>query len=108
MTTDDKIEDEKLQYDINREERKISALSPEKSDKHEYLTGKGILPSYQGRVIDQSRFTYSPLCKTNLLLKDFIPRKKLNPEMVNELKRIENIEEKLIGIKCSITDTESI
>ena len=63
MTTDDKIEDEKLQYGINREARKISALSPKKIDKHEYLTGKGILPSYQGRVIDQSRFTYSPLCK---------------------------------------------
>ena len=40
MTTDDKIEDEKLQYDINREARKISVLSPGKIDKHEYLQAK--------------------------------------------------------------------
>ena len=30
MTSDDKIKDEKLQYDINREAAKISALSSEK------------------------------------------------------------------------------
>ena len=33
MTIDDKIRDEKLQYDINREAAKISALSYEKVDK---------------------------------------------------------------------------
>ena len=47
MTTDDQIEDEKLQYDINREAAKISALSSGKVDKYEYLTGKEILPSNQ-------------------------------------------------------------
>ena len=30
---------EKLQYNINREAAKISALSSEKNDKYEYLTG---------------------------------------------------------------------
>ena len=40
MTTDDKIRDEKLQYDINREAAKISALSSVKMDKYEYLTGE--------------------------------------------------------------------
>ena len=40
MTTDDKIKDEKLQYDINREASKISVLSSGKIDKHEYLTGE--------------------------------------------------------------------
>ena len=44
MITDDKIRDEKLQYDINREAAKLSALSSEKVDKYEYLTGKEILP----------------------------------------------------------------
>ena len=39
MTIDDKIKDEKLQYDINREEAKISALSSCKIDKYEYLRG---------------------------------------------------------------------
>ena len=44
MTTDDKIRDEKLKYDINREAAKISALSFGKIDKYEYLTGEEILP----------------------------------------------------------------
>ena len=34
------MRDEKLQYNINREAAKISALSSEKIDKYEYLTGK--------------------------------------------------------------------
>ena len=44
MTINDKIRDEKLQYGINKEPAKISALSSGKIDKHEYLTGKEILP----------------------------------------------------------------
>ena len=32
MTSDEKIRDEKLQYDINREASKISALSSQKID----------------------------------------------------------------------------
>ena len=34
MTIDDKIRDENLQYDINRESTKISALSRGKIDKY--------------------------------------------------------------------------
>ena len=64
MTIDHKIRDEKLQYDINREAAKISALSSGKIDKYEYLTGEEILPSDQRRVIEQAKFTYSPLGKT--------------------------------------------
>ena len=44
MTIEDQIKDEKLQYDINRETAKISALSSDKIDKYEYLTGEEILP----------------------------------------------------------------
>ena len=40
MRINDKIRDEKLQYDINRETAKISALSSAKIDKFEYLTGE--------------------------------------------------------------------
>ena len=39
MSIDDKIKDEKLQYDINREAAKILALSSGKMDKYGYLTG---------------------------------------------------------------------
>ena len=47
MTINDQITDEKLQYDINREAAKTSALSSDKIDKYEYLTGEKILPSNQ-------------------------------------------------------------
>ena len=40
MITDDKIRDNKLQYDINREAAKMSALSSGKIHKHEYLIGE--------------------------------------------------------------------
>ena len=63
MTIEDQIKDEKLQYDINREAAKISALSSGKIDKYEYLTGEEILPSNQQQVIEQAKFTYSPLGK---------------------------------------------
>ena len=59
MTIDDKIGDEKLQYDINKEAAKISALSSVKIHKYEYLTGEEILPSDQRRVIEQAKLTYS-------------------------------------------------
>ena len=64
MTIEDQMEDEKLQYDINREAAKISALSSGKLDKYEYLTGEEILPSNQQQIIQQAKFTYSPLGKT--------------------------------------------
>ena len=51
------------QYGINREAAKISALPSGNIDEHEYHTEIGILPSDQGRVIKQARFTYSPLGK---------------------------------------------
>ena len=63
MTIDDQIRDEKLQYDINREATKISALSSGNIDKYEYLTGKEILLSKQQEIIEQTKFTYSPLGK---------------------------------------------
>ena len=39
MAIDDQIRDEKLEYEINKEAAKISALSSGKIDKYEYLTG---------------------------------------------------------------------
>ena len=54
MTIDDKIRDEKLQYHINREAAKTSALSSGKIDKYEYLTREKILLSDQRGVIEQA------------------------------------------------------
>ena len=61
MTIDDNIRDEKIQYDINREAAKTSALSSGKFDKYEYLSGEEILPSNQRQIIEQATFAYSPL-----------------------------------------------
>ena len=63
MTINDQIRDEKLQCDINREAAIISALSSSKTHKYEYLTGEDILPSNQEQIIEQAKFTYSPLVK---------------------------------------------
>ena len=63
MTIDNKIRDEKMQHDIDRESAKISALSSGKLHKYEYLDGEDILPSNQQQIIDQARFTYFPLGK---------------------------------------------
>ena len=57
MTIEDQIKDEKLQYDINREAAKISALSSGKVNKYEYLTSEDILPSNQKQIIEQVKCT---------------------------------------------------
>ena len=63
MTINDQIRDENLRYDTDREAAKISALSSGKLHKYEYLTGEDILPSNQQQIIEQAKFTYSPLEK---------------------------------------------
>ena len=123
MTIEDQIKNEKLQYDINREAAKISALSLGKLDKYEYLAGEEILPSNQQQIIQQAKFNYSPLEKAIekqiktikdqgekqvfaleslkppdrklTPIKDFIPIKNLNPEIIKEIERIEEIEKKV-------------
>ena len=63
MTTNDKVSDERQHYDINKEAAKLSLLSLGKIDKYEYLTGEEILPSNRRKIIEQAKFTYSPLEK---------------------------------------------
>ena len=54
MTINDKIKNEKVIYDINREAAKISALSSVQTDK----LGEEILLSHQSRIIKSAKFTY--------------------------------------------------
>ena len=61
MTIDDKIRDQKMQYDINSEAAKVSAISYRKICKYEYLTSEEILPYNQIQIIQQA--TYSTLGK---------------------------------------------
>ena len=122
MTIEDQIRDEKLQYDINREAAKISALSSGKIDKYEYVTSEEILPSNQQQILEQAKFTYFPLGKAfgkqiktienqekkqvDALkslessdkqlpsIKYFISKERLNPEIVDEIEKIEEEERK--------------
>ena len=117
LKIDDQIKDEKLLYDINREVTKISALSSGKINKSEYLTEEEILPSNQKQIREQAKFTYSPLGKafekqTKTIedqrqkqvdaskslessdkqlpsIKYFISKERLNPEIIDEIERIE-------------------
>ena len=63
MAINDQIRNEKLQHDVNRETAKISTLSSGTVQKYENLTGEDILPSNQQQIIEQAKFTYSPLEK---------------------------------------------
>ena len=133
MTIEDQIKDEKLQYDINREAAKISALSSGKLDKYEYLTGEEILPSNQQQIIQQAKFNYSPLGKAlekqiktikdqgekqvaaleSLKasdkklppIKDLISIKYLNPEIIKEVEKIEEIGRKVDRNKMNYKGT---
>ena len=85
-----------MQYDINREVAKISALSSGKIDKYEYLTGEKILPPDQRRVKEQAKFAYSPLGKTfeTLNKNDWGSRKKQIDAITNQNKRLEALTNK--------------
>ena len=63
MTISDKIRDEKLAYVIHRAEAKILALSSGKTVKYEYLTEEEILHPNQSQIVEQAKFTQSPLGK---------------------------------------------
>ena len=123
MTTEDQIKDEKLQYNSNRETAKTSPLSSGKIEKYEYLTGEERLPSNRQQIIQHAKFTYSPLGKafkkqTKTIedqgekqvdalkflesfdkqlpsVKDVISKEQLNPEIIDEIKRIGEEERKV-------------
>ena len=48
---------------IEKQQKFLSALSSGKLDKYDYVTGEEILPSNQQQIIEQTKFTYSPLGK---------------------------------------------
>ena len=78
MTIDDRIGDEELQYDINREAAKISALFSGKIDRYEYPTGEEIMSSDQSRIIEQVKFTFLLSVKHLRDKNDWRSRRKIN------------------------------
>ena len=104
---DDKIRDEKLQYNIDRQAAKNSALSSWKIDKYESLTGEEMLLTDQKRVIKQAKLTYFPLEK-----KFEIQTKRLKRKEEKQVKALKALmEEELESIEGSfpkITRTDEI
>ena len=92
MTINDRIRDEKLQYDINREATKISALSSGEIRKYEYFTGEDILPSNQQQIVEQTKFTYCPLGKAfEKQIKTIEDQGQKQVEALNTLKSINQL-----------------
>ena len=82
MTIDNKIIDENLQCNINKDAAKLSALSSGRIGKHEYLTAEEILPSDQSRMTEPAIFiilVYKKLQKN----KQKIQRSRLNTKKGN-------------------------
>ena len=97
MTIDDQIRDEKLQYGLDREAVKTSAISSGKIDKYEYLTGEEILLSNQDQIV-----TYSPLRKA--FEKQI---KTIEDQEIKQIKAIQNEREIKTITKCDYSDKDN-
>ena len=101
ITIDDRISDEKLQCDINKEPAKISALLSGKIDKYEYLTGEEILYSNRKQIKEQGKFAYSLLGKAFKEQTETI--KDQGDKQVDNLKSLQFSEKQLPLIKDFIS-----
>ena len=83
---DNKIRSNQAQYDLHRQNAKISALSSGELDKYEYLTGEDL--GYKPDVVQKAKFEYSPLGQV------FNKGLQKDEKQVGLLKRPKNIENK--------------
>ena len=58
---DDKIKANQVQYNLDREAAKNSALSSKELDKYEHLTGENL--GYKPGVVEEVKFQYSSMSK---------------------------------------------
>ena len=83
---DNKFRSNQAQYDLDRQNAKISALSSGELDKYEYLTGEDL--GYKPDVVQKAKFEYSPLNQV------FNKELEKNEKQVGLLKRLKNIQDK--------------
>ena len=83
---DKKIRSNQAQYDLDKQNTKISALSSGELDKYEYLTGEDL--GYKPEVVQKAKFEYSPLGQV------FNKGLEKGEKQVGLLKRLRNIEDK--------------
>ena len=71
-TINNKIEQNKALYTLDKQTAKNSALSSGNADKHKFLTGKEALPEkgLLEKAATIKRFEYSPLCSELKKLKN--------------------------------------
>ena len=64
-TIDNKVKQNKAQYNLDKQTAKFSALSSGNVSKYEFLTGRDVLPEKDllKKVATMKRFEYSPLGK---------------------------------------------
>ena len=86
MTLTYELKANQAQYDLDREEAKVSALSSGELQKYEYLTGEDL--GYKSGVVEKTKFEYFPKGK--------VFNKGLDEKDKKEglLKRLKNIESK--------------
>ena len=83
---DNKIWSNQAQYDLDRQNAKISALSSGELDKYEYLTSEDL--GYKPDAVQKAKFEYSPLGQV------FNKGLKTDEKQKGLFKRLTNIEDK--------------
>ena len=83
---DNKIRSNQAQYDLDRQNAKISELSSGELDKYKYLTGEDL--GYKSDVAQKAKLEYSPLGQI------FNKGLDTSEKQVGLLKRLKNIEDK--------------
>ena len=94
------IRDEKLQDDINRKTGEISALSSDKVDKYECLTGKEMLPCNHQQIIAPAKCAFSSLRKA--FIKQIKTIEDQGKKQVDALKEEAKVVEEKSGDKLSM------
>ena len=102
MTINDQIRDAKLEYDLNREAAKILALSSGKIHKYKHLNGEDVLPPNQQQIIEQAKFTYSPLGKA--FEKQIKTIENQGEKQIDALKNLENQNKQLVNVDYDYGD----
>ena len=96
---DGKIRQNKADYDLYRQNAKISALSSGKLDKYEYLAGEDL--GYRPDPVQKAKFEYYPLGQV------FNKGLDSNEKEEGLLKRLKNIEDKTDNQLLAIADQKS-
>ena len=95
---DNKIRSNQAQYDLDRQNAKISALSSGELDKYKYLTGEDL--GYKPDVVQKGKLEYSPLGQV------FNKGLDSNEKQNGLSKRLKNIEDKTDEQLLAIEDSK--